>query len=97
MQKTDRKQPVAARRTRGSGPTLPDPAAEDQDGNITAPVDPNDPALRAWFVAESRRLQADREQRLPVIAEQQRSIPDAAEPVRTDEDERRTTPSDSGR
>lgn len=99
MQNTDRKQPVAATQTRGSGLIWPHAAAgnEDHDGNVTAAVDPNDPTLRAWFVAESRRLQADREQRLPAIAELQRIMPDAADAARLDDDQHQTTSSDNGR
>ena len=79
MQKTDRKGPVAATRSRGTGPAWPTPEAglDDGDSNVTARLDPSDPELRAWFVAESRRLQADRVRLGLLVPEQQRSVPDA--------------------
>jgi hypothetical protein len=63
----------------GIGETWPDTAvdndADDERSIATAPVDPNNPALRSWFAEYTRGLQAERAQE-GFLSDRQRTIPD---------------------
>jgi hypothetical protein len=63
--------------TPGPGPVWPDAATDDAEPIATAALDPQDPALRAWFVAESRRLHAQRQRLGMLVPDGQRPIPEA--------------------
>src|SRR4051794_24726148 len=68
----------------GPGPVWPE--ANVTTDIATAPVDPSDPELRAWFVERTRQIQAEHAER-GLAREEQRPIPDfVARAPATDDD-----------